>query len=164
MSPRARASPRGSASPSGSGSALVTRVLTALESLCCRHADRVLLLSPHPGRVKAEVASDGRDPAPNAARPAHVGQLSDPVHHPVRQRLEKEGHAEVDVQIDPQELEITVSRASGPGVFDMKCGLMQAVWALRLLRELDLPRPAVRLFLNGDEEIGKLIATHLEGG
>ncbi|MEU0244272.1 M20 family metallopeptidase [Streptomyces sp. NPDC006235] len=45
-------------------------------------------------------------------------------------------------------------RASGPGVFDMKCGLMQAVWALRLLRELDLPRPSVRLFLNGDEEIG----------
>ncbi|WP_329340636.1 M20 family metallopeptidase [Streptomyces sp. NBC_01352] len=45
-------------------------------------------------------------------------------------------------------------RASGPGVFDMKSGLMQAVWALRLLRELDLPRPAVRLFLNGDEEIG----------
>jgi glutamate carboxypeptidase len=45
-------------------------------------------------------------------------------------------------------------RASGPGVFDMKCGLVQAVWALRLLRELDLPRPAVRLFLNGDEEIG----------
>ncbi|MDQ1021404.1 M20 family metallopeptidase [Streptomyces afghaniensis] len=45
-------------------------------------------------------------------------------------------------------------RAGGPGVFDMKCGLVQAVWALRLLRELDLPRPSVRLFLNGDEEIG----------
>jgi glutamate carboxypeptidase len=45
-------------------------------------------------------------------------------------------------------------RASGPGVFDMKCGLMQAVWALRLLREADLPRPSVRLFLNGDEETG----------
>ncbi|MFE7277402.1 M20 family metallopeptidase [Streptomyces sp. NPDC057623] len=44
--------------------------------------------------------------------------------------------------------------ASGPGAFDMKCGLVQAVWALRLLRELELPRPAVRLFLNGDEEIG----------
>jgi glutamate carboxypeptidase len=28
------------------------------------------------------------------------------------------------------------------------------VWALRLLRELDLPRPTVRLLLNGDEEIG----------
>ncbi|MFF9809352.1 M20 family metallopeptidase [Streptomyces coeruleorubidus] len=45
-------------------------------------------------------------------------------------------------------------RATGPGVFDMKCGLVQAVWALRLLRELDLPRPSVRLLLNGDEEIG----------
>jgi glutamate carboxypeptidase len=48
--------------------------------------------------------------------------------------------------------------ASGPGVFDMKCGLVQAVWALRLLRELDLPRPAVRLFLNGDEEIGSPVS------
>jgi NitT/TauT family transport system ATP-binding protein len=27
-----------------------------------RVGNRVLLLSPHPGRVKAEVASDGRDP------------------------------------------------------------------------------------------------------
>ncbi|MGI5424232.1 M20 family metallopeptidase [Streptomyces sp. CA-179760] len=45
-------------------------------------------------------------------------------------------------------------RATGPGVFDMKCGLVQAVWALRLLRELDLPRPSVRLLLNGDEEVG----------
>ncbi|MER5216918.1 M20 family metallopeptidase [Streptomyces sp. NPDC002838] len=54
-------------------------------------------------------------------------------------------------------------RASGPGVFDMKCGLMQAVWALRLLRELDLPRPAVRLFLNGDEEIGSPVSqAHVE--
>jgi glutamate carboxypeptidase len=49
---------------------------------------------------------------------------------------------------------VTDGSASGPGVFDMKCGLVQAVWALRLLRELDLPRPAVRLLLNGDEEIG----------
>ncbi|MGW0710896.1 M20 family metallopeptidase [Streptomyces sp. NPDC002643] len=49
-------------------------------------------------------------------------------------------------------------RASGPGVFDMKCGLVQAVWALRLLRELDLPRPAVRLLFNGDEEIGSPVS------
>ncbi|PAZ12469.1 peptidase M20 [Streptomyces sp. SA15] len=54
-------------------------------------------------------------------------------------------------------------RVSGPGVFDMKCGLMQAVWALRLLRDLDLPRPAVRLFLNGDEEIGSPVSQpHVE--
>ncbi|MFI1356669.1 M20 family metallopeptidase [Streptomyces sp. NPDC020898] len=45
-------------------------------------------------------------------------------------------------------------RVSAPGAFDMKCGLVQAVWALRLLRERNLPRPTVRLLLNGDEEIG----------
>ncbi|HEY2057061.1 MAG TPA: M20 family metallopeptidase [Amycolatopsis sp.] len=45
-------------------------------------------------------------------------------------------------------------RASGPGVFDMKSGLVHAVWALRALDAAGLPRPAVRLVLNGDEEIG----------
>ncbi|MEU6225371.1 M20 family metallopeptidase [Streptomyces sp. NPDC047042] len=45
-------------------------------------------------------------------------------------------------------------RVSAPGAFDMKCGLVQAVWALRLMRERKLPRPTVRLLLNGDEEIG----------
>ncbi|MGR6320100.1 M20 family metallopeptidase [Micromonospora soli] len=42
----------------------------------------------------------------------------------------------------------------GPGVFDMKAGLVQAVWALRALDALGLPRPPVRLILNGDEELG----------
>ncbi|MBL1101546.1 M20 family metallopeptidase [Streptomyces coffeae] len=50
--------------------------------------------------------------------------------------------------------EVVDGRASGPGVFDMKTGIVQAVWALRLLRELRLPHPSVRLLLNGDEEIG----------
>lgn len=45
-------------------------------------------------------------------------------------------------------------RVSGPGVFDMKGGLVQLVWALRVLSELGVPRPPVRLVLNGDEEIG----------
>ena len=45
-------------------------------------------------------------------------------------------------------------RAWGPGIFDMKAGLVQAVWALRALAATGLPRPAVRLLLNGDEEIG----------
>ncbi|MFC9503802.1 M20/M25/M40 family metallo-hydrolase [Streptomyces sp. NPDC057002] len=49
-------------------------------------------------------------------------------------------------------------RATGPGVLDMKCGLAQAVWALCLLRELDLPRPSVRLLFNGDEEIGSPVS------
>jgi glutamate carboxypeptidase len=45
-------------------------------------------------------------------------------------------------------------RISGPGVFDMKAGLVQAVWAVRALRAAGLPHPPLRLFLNGDEEIG----------
>lgn len=42
----------------------------------------------------------------------------------------------------------------GPGVFDMKGGLVQLVWAVRALDRLGVPRPCVRLVLNGDEEIG----------
>ncbi|MGW0810359.1 M20 family metallopeptidase [Nonomuraea sp. NPDC002799] len=45
-------------------------------------------------------------------------------------------------------------RATGPGVFDMKAGLIQLVWALRALEAAGLPRPPLRLLLNGDEEIG----------
>jgi glutamate carboxypeptidase len=45
-------------------------------------------------------------------------------------------------------------RFSGPGAFDMKGGLVQLVWALRAAEELGLPRPNVRLVLNGDEEVG----------
>jgi glutamate carboxypeptidase len=45
-------------------------------------------------------------------------------------------------------------RATGPGIFDMKSGLVHAVWALRALDAAGLARPAVRLVLNGDEEIG----------
>jgi glutamate carboxypeptidase len=42
----------------------------------------------------------------------------------------------------------------GPGVFDMKAGLIQAVWAVRALAAAGLPVPPLRLILNGDEEIG----------
>ena len=43
----------------------------------------------------------------------------------------------------------------GPGVFDMKGGLVQMVFALRALSELDLvPSVAPTVFLNSDEEIG----------
>ncbi len=45
-------------------------------------------------------------------------------------------------------------RVTGPGVFDMKAGLVQAVWALRALDSHGLDRPHVRFVLNGDEEIG----------
>ncbi|GAA1790523.1 M20 family metallopeptidase [Pseudarthrobacter sulfonivorans] len=45
-------------------------------------------------------------------------------------------------------------RVTGPGVFDMKAGLVQLVWAIRANAELGLPLPNIRLLLNGDEEIG----------
>jgi glutamate carboxypeptidase len=45
-------------------------------------------------------------------------------------------------------------RITGPGVFDMKAGLVQLVWAVRALRAAGLPTPALRLVLTGDEEVG----------
>ncbi|MCA1185037.1 MULTISPECIES: M20 family metallopeptidase [unclassified Saccharopolyspora] len=50
-------------------------------------------------------------------------------------------------------------RMTGPGVFDMKAGLVQAVWAVRALDALGLPRPAFTLVLNGDEETGSLASS-----
>ncbi|MBN1485210.1 MAG: M20 family metallopeptidase [Chloroflexia bacterium] len=46
-------------------------------------------------------------------------------------------------------------RAWGPGVYDMKAGILLAEFALRAVRDLDLtlPRPVVVL-LNSDEEVG----------
>ena len=43
---------------------------------------------------------------------------------------------------------------SGPGIFDMKTGLVQGIWALRLLREQGLEHPTVTYLFNGDEEPG----------
>ena len=45
----------------------------------------------------------------------------------------------------------------GPGVYDMKAGLVQGVFALRALRELRLePRAAPVMLINSDEEIGSV--------
>lgn len=45
-------------------------------------------------------------------------------------------------------------RLTGPGVFDMKAGLVQLVWSLRALEQAGLARPDCTLLLNGDEETG----------
>ncbi|MCP1386815.1 M20 family metallopeptidase [Corynebacterium sp. TA-R-1] len=49
---------------------------------------------------------------------------------------------------DPRE------RLSGPGLFDMKVGLAQAIWAVKLLDDASVARPTVTFVFNGDEEIG----------
>jgi glutamate carboxypeptidase len=48
----------------------------------------------------------------------------------------------------------------GPGVFDMKGGLAQIVFALRAIHELELPLPVEPVvFINSDEEIGSRTST-----
>lgn len=42
----------------------------------------------------------------------------------------------------------------GPGVLDMKAGLIQGLWALKLLRDSGAPTPMVTFVFNPDEEIG----------
>jgi glutamate carboxypeptidase len=50
----------------------------------------------------------------------------------------------------------------GPGVFDMKAGLVQMIYALRALHELDFAAPAsCRVVINSDEEIGSPDSTPL---
>lgn len=50
--------------------------------------------------------------------------------------------------------------ARGPGVFDMKAGVVQILYALRSLRDLGLEPPATPLVLfNSDEEIGSREST-----
>ncbi|MCB0254301.1 MAG: M20/M25/M40 family metallo-hydrolase [Anaerolineae bacterium] len=52
-------------------------------------------------------------------------------------------------------LRLEDGRLSGPGVFDMKGGLVQTVFALRALRSLGITPPATPVMLvNSDEEIG----------
>ena len=45
--------------------------------------------------------------------------------------------------------------ARGPGIFDMKAGLVQALWAAKLLHE-DTSAPSIVFIVNSDEEIGSL--------
>ena len=47
-------------------------------------------------------------------------------------------------------------KLGGPGIFDMKTGLAQGIWALKLARESGAPLPTVTFLFNGDEEIGSL--------
>ncbi|WP_033320652.1 M20 family metallopeptidase [Streptomyces yerevanensis] len=56
----------------------------------------------------------------------------------------------------PEASDDSRDKLSGPGIFDMKTGLAQGIWALKLARECGAPLPTVTFLFNGDEEIGSL--------
>ena len=63
--------------------------------------------------------------------------------------------------LDKMPAECRDGRLHGPGSYDMKGGLVQAVFALGALRELNLqPQVAPIFFVNSDEEIGSRESAH----
>ena len=57
--------------------------------------------------------------------------------------------------IDQMPVESRDGRLHGPGVYDMKGGLVQAIFALTALRDLGMqPQVAPLFFINSDEEVG----------
>ena len=57
--------------------------------------------------------------------------------------------------VDEMTVEVRDGRLYGPGVYDMKGGIVQMIYALRTLSALDLDPPITPVvFLNSDEEIG----------
>jgi glutamate carboxypeptidase len=49
---------------------------------------------------------------------------------------------------------VAKGRAFGPGIFDMKAGIVMAAHAIAILREAKLPHPPLILLLNTEEEVG----------
>ena len=59
--------------------------------------------------------------------------------------------------VETMPVEIVDGRLTGPGVYDMKAGLVQGIFALRALRDLGLtPEVTPAFFIDSDEEIGSL--------
>ncbi len=57
--------------------------------------------------------------------------------------------------VERMPVEIRDGRLTGPGVYDMKAGLVQGIFALRALRDLGLaPAVTPAFFIDSDEEIG----------
>ncbi|HEU5438731.1 MAG TPA: M20 family metallopeptidase [Ktedonobacterales bacterium] len=69
-----------------------------------------------------------------------------------------------DGEVAARPFRITDGRAHGPGVLDMKGGLLVGLYALRLLREAgEAPFAALTFILNSDEEIGSPESRELIG-
>lgn len=69
-----------------------------------------------------------------------------------------------DTVWEPDELVYKVEGdlAYGPGILDMKGGLVQAIWALKAIRDLDLPLQKKIVFLfTSEEEVSSPVSRHL---
>lgn len=58
-------------------------------------------------------------------------------------------------------LRVTRERICGPGVLDMKSGVVMALTAVEVLRELELLTRPVTLLIHGDEEVGSPVSRAL---
>jgi glutamate carboxypeptidase len=57
--------------------------------------------------------------------------------------------------LEKMPIHLTDGKLRGPGVYDMKAGLVQAIFAVKALRDLGIePSVAPLFFINSDEEIG----------
>jgi glutamate carboxypeptidase len=63
-------------------------------------------------------------------------------------------------KIEDMPVEINGNILRGPGVFDMKAGIVQMIFAIRALNELDInPEVTPVVFINSDEEVGSREST-----
>lgn len=81
-----------------------------------------------------------------------------PDHSPDRPSQLLLGHCDTvwkEGTLETMPLELEDNRLRGPGVFDMKAGLTQMVFAMRILRKLGVePEVSPVILINSDEEIG----------
>ena len=52
-------------------------------------------------------------------------------------------------------------KVSGPGIFDMKTGLVQGIWSLKSLKDRGIAHPTVTFLINGDEERGSIASRQI---
>jgi glutamate carboxypeptidase len=101
-------------------------------------------------------AAPARRPAPRLPRQPPRPERPRPPRRPPAQLLL--GHCDTVWplgMLGAMPVEERGGRLYGPGVYDMKAGLVQGLFALRALRELALePAAAPVVFVNSDEEIG----------
>ena len=64
------------------------------------------------------------------------------------------GHYDTVCPIGSMELRQEGNELHGPGVLDMKSGLVSAIWSMKAYRDLGIdPGKCLRMVINGDEEI-----------